>query len=137
MTTAQQLDDYAERLFTDATVWTPDLQTELMDMIRGPAAALGQVIPPNDRTKAIDNIYRCKPKGWISAAQELRPNAAGQPSAGAVASYMLWDLSPGAANFGLTGNHEIGTLHVYKTLALAMLAALARTWAEIIRENGL
>lgn len=137
MTTPQQLDDFAEMLFTQAA-WTPDLQAQLMDMIREPALAImGQVIPPNDRTKAIDNIYRCAPKGWCRAEQQLAPKAVGLPSQGAVASFSLWTQPDGQPYLGLSGNHEIGTLHVYKTLALAMLAATARVWAEIIREAGL
>jgi hypothetical protein len=94
-TTSQQLDDFGT-LCENGTVWTADLQGQLMDLIREPAMTLmQQTIPPNDRTKAIDNLYRCKPRGWIRAEQELAPRVAGGPSQGAVASFMLWDQPAG------------------------------------------
>jgi hypothetical protein len=135
-TTSQQLDDFAA-MCEDAVVWTADLQGQLMDLIREPAMTLlGQTIPQNDRTKAMDNIYRCKPKGWIRAEQELAPKTAGGPSQGAVASFMLWDQPAGQAYLGLSGNHEIGIRKACSTLAVAMLAATARVWAQILREAG-
>lgn len=135
---SDDLDAFAERLFSDPTVtaWTPDIQGELMDMIRQPALDVwGQVIPANDRRVAIDNLYRCTPKGWCQAEQTLMPKAAGQPPQGAVASYTMWDQPAGQAYLGMSA--EIGTLHIYKTLALAKTAALARTWAVIFRRAGL
>jgi hypothetical protein len=135
-TTSQQLDAFAS-VCEDAPVWTADLQGQLMDLIREPAMTLlGQTIPQNDRTKAMDNIYRCKPKGWIRAEQELAPKTAGGPSQGAVASFMLWDQPAGQAYLGLSGNHEIGIRKACSTLAVAMLAATARVWAQILREAG-
>jgi hypothetical protein len=136
MTTAQQLEDFAVML-GDQPAWTPDLQGQLMDLIREPALTiLGQTIPPNDRTQAMDNIYRCAPKGWCRAEQQLPPLVDGGPSQGCVASFALWTQPEGQPFLGLGANHEIGTLKVYKTLALAMIAATARVWAEIIRESG-
>lgn len=135
-TTSQQLDDFAA-VCEDSLVWTPDLQGQLMDMIREPAMTiLGQTIPQNDRTKAIDNLYRCKPKGWIRAEQELAPKTAGGPSQGAVASFMFWDQPAGQAYLGLSAGHEIGIRKACSTLAVAMLAATARVWAQILREVG-
>jgi hypothetical protein len=135
-TTSQQLDAFASTC-EDALVWTADLQGQLMDLIREPAMTLlGQVIPQNDRTKAMDNIYRCKPKGWIRAESELAPLTAGGPSQGAVASFMLWTQPAGQSYLGLAANHEIGIRKACSTLAVAMVAATARVWAQILREAG-
>jgi hypothetical protein len=135
-TTSQQLDDLAT-LVEDAIVWTLDLQGQVMDLIREPAMTLlGQTIPPLNRLSAMDNIFRCKPKGWIRAEQELMPKTPGGPSQGAVASFTLWDQPAGQAYMGLSANHEIGIRKACSTLAVAMLAATCRVWAEILRENG-
>lgn len=135
MTTSQDLDAFASKC-EDALVWTPTLQGELMDLIREPAQTLlGQVIPPNDITKAMDNIYRCRPKGWQIASQMLAPKVAGGPSQGAVASLMLWTQSD-AGYLGLAAGHEVGIRKPCSTLALAMISATARAWAQILREAG-
>lgn len=135
-TTSQQLKDFAA-MAVDAPVWTPDLQGQLMDLIREPAMTLmGQTIPPNDITKAMDNIYRCSPRGWLRNSQELAPTAAGQPSQGAVAGFTLWTQPPGQAYLGLEPGHELWCGKVCKTLAVAMLAATAVVWSEILREAG-
>jgi hypothetical protein len=135
-TTSQQLDDFAT-VVEDSPVWTLDLQGQLMDMIREPAMTIySQTIPPLNRSSAMDNIYRCKPKGWIRAEQELMPKVEGGPSTGAVASFSLWTQPAGQSYLGLQGNHEVGIRKACSTLAVAMLAATARVWAQILRENG-
>jgi hypothetical protein len=132
-TTSQQLDDFATAA-ENGIVWTADLQGQLMDLIREPAMSiLGQTIPPNDRTKAMDNIYRCKPLGWRRAEQELGMDAQGKFQ-GAVASFALWVYNPGDPYPGL--RMEVGIQKPCATLALAMLAATARVWAYILRQAG-
>lgn len=132
-TTSQQLEDFATTC-ESATVWTPDLQGQLMDLIREPAMTiLNQTIPANDRTKAMDNIYRCKPWDWRRAEQELGPNAQGV-SQGAVASFSLWRQDPGDPFPGL--KMEVGNTRVCATLALAMIAATARVWAYLLKQAG-
>jgi hypothetical protein len=127
-TTSQQLDDFATAAEA-GTVWTLDLQQQLMDLIREPAMTLlGQTIPPLNRSSAMDNIYRCKPQGWVRAEQELPP---GQ---GAVAGFSLWQQNPGETFMGL--KMEVGIQKSCATLALAMLAATARVWAYILRQAG-
>lgn len=126
-TTSDQLDQFAS-MVENAIVWTPDLQGQLMDLIREPALTLmDQTIPPNDRTKAMDNIYRCKPKGWVRAEQELE-------GGGSVASFGHWIQSPGVSYVGLDA--EVGTLKVCNTLALAMVAATARVWSHLLQQAG-
>lgn len=135
-TTSQQLDDFATTI-ENTLVWTPDMTGQLIDLITEPAMSIfGQTIPPNDRTKAMDNIYRCKPMGWIRAEQELMPKADGTRS-GAVAGFSLWapdDYSNPASNFGL--KMEVGIQKPCTTLLLAMVAATARVWAYILRQAG-
>jgi hypothetical protein len=132
-TTSQQLDDFAAKCEA-ADVWTADLQTELMDLIREPVKALqGWDLPANDRTKAMDNIYRCKPRGWTRAEQELGMDAKGQPQGG-VASFALWELDQGDPYPGL--RMEVGIQKPCRTMALAMLSATARVWAYLLRQAG-
>jgi hypothetical protein len=126
-TTSQQLDDFASTVEA-AVVWTPDIQGQLMGLIREPAfTILSQTIPANDRTKAMDNIYRCKPRGWVRAEQELE-------GGGSVASFSHWSQSPGVSYVGL--DSEVGTLKICNTLALAMVAATARVWSHILKQAG-
>lgn len=134
-TTSKQLDDFGARCEA-ATVWTADLQTELMDLIREPAMTLlGQAIPPNDRTKAMDNIYKCKPKGWIRAEQELGMDMQGKFQ-GAVASFAHWVYDPAAGDTYPGLRAEVGIQKVCKTQALAMIAATARVWAYLLKGAG-
>lgn len=135
-TTSADLDAFASRC-EDALVWTPTLQSELMDLIREPALTIyQQTIPQNDITKAMDNIYRCRPTGWQLASQQLAPKTDGGPSQGAVASLMLWTQPAGQPYLGLAAGHEVGIRKPCSTLALAMIAAMARAWAVILREAG-
>ena len=135
-TTSQQLSDFAD-MVEDQLVWTLDLKQQLMDLIREPALTiLNQTIPPLNRASAMDNIFRCKPKGWNRAEQELMPKTEGGPSQGAVASLMLWTQPPGQSYLGLQGGHEVGIKKPCSTLALAMVSATARAWAVILREAG-
>lgn len=132
-TTSQQLDNFATAA-ENGTVWTADLQGQLMDLIREPAMSiLGQTIPPNNRAAAMDNIYRCKPLGWIRAEQELGPNVQNVRQ-GAVASFALWVYDDNLKMPGL--RQEVGIQKPCATLALAMLAASARVWAHILRQTG-
>jgi hypothetical protein len=135
-TTSQQLDDFATTV-EDALVWTLDMQDQLMNLIREPAMTImGQIIPPLNRASAMDNIFRSAPKGWVRAEQQLAPKTEGGPSQGAVASFSLWTQPAGQSFLGLQGNHEIGIRKACSTLAVAMVAATARTWAQILREAG-
>lgn len=132
-TTSQQLDDFATAVENSA-VWTPDTTGQLIDLITEPAMSiLGQTIPPNDRTKAMDNIYRCKPLGWIRAEQELGPNAQNVRQ-GAVAGFSLWRQDAGETMPGL--KMEVGIQKPCATLLLAMVASTARVWAYILRQAG-
>lgn len=132
----QEILDFAHSL-ADQTAWTPDIQQQLMDFIREPALAItGQVIPPNDRTKAMDNLYRCAPKGWQRQESELPPLVENGPSQGNVAGFQKWSNN-GQPYLGLASNHELGSgPRTHKTLMLAMTAATAIVWVQIMREAG-
>lgn len=126
--TSADLEAFAVRCRGEAA-WTPDLQQELMDLIREPAmATCGQRIPPNDRTKAMDNLYRCKPTAWLRWEQE-------QPGKANVAGFQLWRQDLGDAAVNLKVDLSSGPVP-YSTMMLAMTAATALVWAHLLKEIG-
>lgn len=127
MTSSADLEAFAIRLRAQR-VWTPDIQQELMDLIREPAmTCLGQLIPANDRTKAMDNLFRCKPTAW-----DL-----GMESVGLQCTARLRKWYQSLTDTQVTLHDEVtsGDLPLC-TNALAVTAALARTYAYLLRNIG-
>jgi hypothetical protein len=118
------LEDFAVSL-RSKSVWTPDIQQQLMDLIRGPAMIYrGQIIPPNDRTKALDNLFRCKPTAWDIGMESIGFSCQ--------ARLRLWYQSLNDTAVRLHVEVTSGDI-VLRSNALALTAALARTWALIVR----
>lgn len=104
-------------------VWTPDIQERLMNLIRPVAmTVLGQRIPPNDRTKALDNLFRCKPTAWDLGMESVGLQCQ--------ARLRLWYQAPTDA--AVTLHEEVTSGEVpYCTNALAVTAAIALTYAHL------
>jgi hypothetical protein len=96
-----------------------------MGLIRGPALEWrGQLIPANDRTKALDNLFRCKPTAWDMGMESVGLQCQ--------ARLRLWYQSLSDTAVRLHVEVTSGDLPL-TTNALALTSAIARTWALIIR----
>jgi len=136
MTTPEQLEQFALSLHAQRT-WTASIQETLMNLIRDPAMFYrGQIIPANDRTKALDNLFRCKPTLWDMGMESIGLQCQ--------ARLRLWYQSPTDASVRLHVEVVSGDIFnpaalnpspFYATNALALTAAIARTWAHIIRSG--
>lgn len=124
MTADEALEQFAISLRAER-VWTPDIQEHLMGLIRGPALEWrGQLIPANDRTKALDNLFRCKPTAWDMGMESIGLQCQ--------ARLRLWYQSLSDTAVRLHVEVISGDLPL-TTNALALTSAIARTWALIIR----
>lgn len=104
-------------------VWTPDIQEKLMTLIRPVAMiVLGQLIPPNDRTKAMDNLFRCKPTAWDLGMESVGLQCQ--------ARLRLWGQALGEDHVQLHEEVTSGDIP-YCTNALAVTAAIALTYAHL------
>lgn len=127
MTTPEQLDQFAISL-RSKSAWTPDIQQQLMDLIREPAMQYrGQLIPPNDRTKAMDNLFRCRPTQWNMDFTSIGHEC--------ICYFRLWYQSLSDTQVVCHEGVSSGELPYYSG-ALAIAAGTAAVWAYIMRMGG-
>lgn len=131
-TTSAQVQDVFNRVMA-LTAWDQQCLADLYALLVEPMQTLyGRTLAPYQPSVVTDNIYRLRPPGWLRNGQELPPNAAGAYP-GAVAGFSLWQASP-TVGMGLTTEMYSGKVH--PTLAVAMLAATAKLWYELLATAG-
>jgi hypothetical protein len=126
MTTSDDLEQFALKLRSQR-FWSAAIQEDLMYLIREPAMFYrGQIIPPNNRAVAMDNLFRSKPTAWDIGMESVGLQC--------YARLRLWYQSPSDTGVRLHVEVISGDLPL-ATNALALTAAIARTWALIIRSG--
>jgi hypothetical protein len=132
-TTSAQVKDIFDRACA-LTAWDQSLLAELYPLLEEPFETFySWTLAPYQPGVVTDNLYRLKPRGWSRNEQDLGPKSDGSPQ-GSVAGFSLWKYDTAEKMWGLTTEMYSGQTH--PTIAVAMLAATAKVWYEILEAAG-